>query len=1045
MIYTKKDNTYFAKPKDDPKDRIEIEVGDSKQPDFKPQLKIMRWDNEVNFSIRAQEEAGATVSKSGEVIKYKAKDYEVHTYDKPSASTEGGHEFELYLKKKPSINQFVFTIETKELEYTYQPQLTQQEINEGAIRPAKVNGSYAVYHKQSKINRTNGKNYKTGKAFHIYRPRVSDGSGIGTWADLDIDEQAGTLTVTVDQGWLDDAIYPVVIDPTFGYTTAGASLFQLQDAIGTSKFSTGAAGDADSISVYMRPRNYTHRYRLGMYDTSRNKHSQTEERSIAAKGSPEWETFDYSPAQNFSDTDYYLAIWGDKVGGFGTYWYWDSGDTGQMEIDYSVTYVPGGDLPASFTNEQAFDRKLSIYATYTAGAHSISVYDDITVTEFLPPPPIQPYDFILVTEDVTVELEDPPWPDVYQWISVEESITLLVNELVPTVSDDIAITEDTTLVLTSYIDVNDSIITTEDVTVQPSTGSYTVNVNDEIAITEDSPVDLQTYIDEFDTITITEDSTVLIPTNLLSVFEGVTITESVTVLIPTNLVDESDTITITENVTILVNNLVPSVYDEVTVSESTPVSLESHITVSDNIVVSDYSDVAREGARDISVYEDITVSESSIVNTTDNPQVDVYDDITVTEDLTIFLTSYVNVNDSVLVTEDVTVLVNQLVPSVFDEVTVSELSTVRISIESSVYEEITITESSTVLVTKLYVNVYDDIALTEDTPVVLGELFISVSDDITLTESTTVSVVIYVDQWDTVTMEDALPFYHPETITITEDVTTELVGTKAVVADDDITITEDITILVNELVPTTYDEITITESTDVQVYIFIDSNDTVTITESISITSGSSLSAYEDITVTESTTIYLTSYISVSDDITLTENSTVLAFESDRSTSVSDDITITESVIVFLPTLTLSVYDDITITESSTVFENELVPSVSDDITLTESVAVDIKSYVNVSDDITVSEDITVAKLLTISVYDDVTLSESIDLDIVGFEFSINVSDDITITEDVQFLYGELNISVYDSIGAGPDELIYVVNRDKHAIRIGDKLYWELD
>ena len=52
MNYAFKNNTYFATPKDDPKDRIEVEIGDSKQPDFYPQFKVMRWDNECNFSAR---------------------------------------------------------------------------------------------------------------------------------------------------------------------------------------------------------------------------------------------------------------------------------------------------------------------------------------------------------------------------------------------------------------------------------------------------------------------------------------------------------------------------------------------------------------------------------------------------------------------------------------------------------------------------------------------------------------------------------------------------------------------------------------------------------------------------------------------------------------------------------------------------------------------------------------------------------------------------------------------------------------------------------
>jgi hypothetical protein len=53
LAYSFKDNTYSTKPKDDPKDRIEVEIGDSKQvSDFLPQVKVMRWDNEVNLSLR---------------------------------------------------------------------------------------------------------------------------------------------------------------------------------------------------------------------------------------------------------------------------------------------------------------------------------------------------------------------------------------------------------------------------------------------------------------------------------------------------------------------------------------------------------------------------------------------------------------------------------------------------------------------------------------------------------------------------------------------------------------------------------------------------------------------------------------------------------------------------------------------------------------------------------------------------------------------------------------------------------------------------------
>ena len=40
MLYTKLRNNYLAVPKDDTKDRIQLEIGDTKQPDFKPQKKL---------------------------------------------------------------------------------------------------------------------------------------------------------------------------------------------------------------------------------------------------------------------------------------------------------------------------------------------------------------------------------------------------------------------------------------------------------------------------------------------------------------------------------------------------------------------------------------------------------------------------------------------------------------------------------------------------------------------------------------------------------------------------------------------------------------------------------------------------------------------------------------------------------------------------------------------------------------------------------------------------------------------------------------------
>lgn len=52
--YQIENDTFSCIVKDSDADRLVVEIGDSKQIDFKPQVKIMRWDNEVNFSMRAE-------------------------------------------------------------------------------------------------------------------------------------------------------------------------------------------------------------------------------------------------------------------------------------------------------------------------------------------------------------------------------------------------------------------------------------------------------------------------------------------------------------------------------------------------------------------------------------------------------------------------------------------------------------------------------------------------------------------------------------------------------------------------------------------------------------------------------------------------------------------------------------------------------------------------------------------------------------------------------------------------------------------------------
>lgn len=153
-------------------------------------------------------------------MEYKAS--AVTAFIEPKEGTENEFDIDFTLDTKPDTNVFEYKIEgAEEFDFFYQPELTQEEIDEGAERPDNVVGSYAVYHKTKANHRVGSTNYAVGKIMHIYRPKVIDANGAEVWAELNYDN--GTLSVTVPQKSLDEAVYPVRVDPTFGYTSIGAS------------------------------------------------------------------------------------------------------------------------------------------------------------------------------------------------------------------------------------------------------------------------------------------------------------------------------------------------------------------------------------------------------------------------------------------------------------------------------------------------------------------------------------------------------------------------------------------------------------------------------------------------------------------------------------------------------------------------------------------------------------------------------------------------------------------------------------------------------
>lgn len=119
-----------------------------------------------------------------------------------------GHIFD----SRPDTDKFEYDVMGYEnFTFLYQPIYTPEELEaNNTMCPENVLGSYAVYYKDDKRK----------KAFHVFRPKLIDNDGKTEWAELRYED--GKFIVTCPKEWMDNAKYPVTLDPTFGKYTQGA-------------------------------------------------------------------------------------------------------------------------------------------------------------------------------------------------------------------------------------------------------------------------------------------------------------------------------------------------------------------------------------------------------------------------------------------------------------------------------------------------------------------------------------------------------------------------------------------------------------------------------------------------------------------------------------------------------------------------------------------------------------------------------------------------------------------------------------------------------
>lgn len=283
-------------------------------------------------------------------------------------------EMNVVLNKKPNTNKFDFNIETKDLNFYYQPELTEEQKDQGYFRPENVIDSYAVYYSKKEDlvkTATDMDKYKNGKAFHIYRPKITDSKGNWTWGKLDFNKEEKILSVLVPQEFLDNAAYPVDVDPTIGYSPSviGTSKFALYAGssyyMAGSSFSLSEQGKFAAVTAYLdtsasQPGSFD--YKMAIYRNSDWVKIAETQNTTGPVVQAAWLTANFSSNPTIDPGTYTLVVTGSVSSKAANDIYYDSGDTNQGHTQsIGATY---GVFPstASFTHD---NNKYYIYATYT--------------------------------------------------------------------------------------------------------------------------------------------------------------------------------------------------------------------------------------------------------------------------------------------------------------------------------------------------------------------------------------------------------------------------------------------------------------------------------------------------------------------------------------------------------------------------------------------------------------------------------------------------------------------------------------------------------
>jgi hypothetical protein len=338
-----------------------IRIGGDGSMTFIPCIYASKWDDECWMNINAPGNKGNCTYNDSGTIEYIVGNDCYRYYITHSGSLE----YEIVFSSRPKKSHITLKLESKGLEFYYQDQLTEDEIAEGCKRSPEVVGSYAVYG-----NGQHGK-YMTGKFCHIYRPRLIDSRGSSQWCDIEIDKAAGIIEIRADEKWLNDARYPVILDPEIGYHpgSGGTSANMTSKRLyGTGSFS-GADGTLDNFNIFIGTVPSGAQCTLGVYyDSTSNPGSLFADTSELAPSETSWNQIAISGTISASSS-YWLAVHNGGISGLQVMF---DAATGMARYIDKATYTPGT-MPDPFGDGTNLDRKYWVYINYTATTSGLSI------------------------------------------------------------------------------------------------------------------------------------------------------------------------------------------------------------------------------------------------------------------------------------------------------------------------------------------------------------------------------------------------------------------------------------------------------------------------------------------------------------------------------------------------------------------------------------------------------------------------------------------------------------------------------------------------